>query len=401
MSAFPARPVIAPRAPATAVAAARHMKIALILDSLRTGGKERQAVLSATGLGRCGHQIELITYHPGNDFVEYIRDRGIRLVRVDARGVLRLGRIRALAAHLRDGRFDIAHCMGMGTTFTGSVAARLADVPVVGGCRGKYTEHPLARPALRIVNRFLAGWIVNSRAVADTLSRTFGIDRGKCLVVDNGIDTEVFATQLSPAEAKERIGVDPSCPVVSIIAQLRPEKNHPLFLETAALTLEDHPDTRFVIAGDGECRSSLEQSARCLGIADRVLFLGNRPDVPDLLAATDVSVLTSHVEGLPNTLVESMCLGVPVVTTDYAGVDELVTDGREGFVAPCGQASALADRVGRLLQNEALRRQMGACGRRTVEARFSLHAMATNLVAAYGKCLERVGRSRPTPPGLQ
>jgi glycosyltransferase involved in cell wall biosynthesis len=131
------------------------------------------------------------------------------------------------------------------------------------------------------------------------------------------------------------------------------------------------------------------------------MFLGNRADVPDLLAATDVTVLTSQVEGLPNALVESMCLGVPVVSTDYPGVEELVTDGREGFVAPRGNAPALAERVGHLLQDEALRRQMGACGRRTVEARFGLEAMATNLLAAYQMCLERVGRSRRTVPGLQ
>lgn len=344
--------------------------------------------------------MDLISYHPGNDFVEYIRDHSIRFARTDATGALRLGRIRAMVAHLLDGEFDIAHCFGGTTTVTGSVAGSWAGVPVVGGCRGKYTEHPLAKPALRMVNRFLAGWIVNSRAAADTLSQAFGIDRGKCLVVYNGIDTEVFATQLSPAEARERIGVNPSCPVVSIMAQLRAEKNHPLFLKTAALTLTAHPDARFVIAGDGDLRSSLEELARSLGIADHVVFLGNRADVPDLLAATDVTVLTSQVEGLPNTLVESMCLGVPVVSTDYPGVEELVTDGREGFVAPRGNAPALAERVGHLLQDETLRRQMGACGRRTVEARFGLHAMATNLLAAYQTCLERVGRSRRTLPGL-
>lgn len=375
------------------------MKIAIINDALLTGGSERQAVLGAAELGRCGHQVELITYHLGNDFTWYIRDRGIRWVRIDARGFLRIRRIRALARHLRNGGFDIAHCFSHFTAITGTLAAALAGIPVVGGCRVEYRQPAVVRLIHKMVDRFVYCWVVNSRGIVDTFSRATGIDRHKCVVVYNGIDTETFTSGLDIAQAKERIGLDPRHHVVSIIAKLRPQKNHPLFLELASVVLEERSDTRFVIVGDGETRSSLEELARSLRIADRVLFLGTRPDVPELLAATDVSVLTSHYEGLANALVESMCMGVPVVTTDYLGVEELVTDQQEGFIVPRGDARTMARKLCRLLDDPQLRATMGQRGRETVERRFSAQAMARNLLNIYESCLQRVGEQAGVPGG--
>lgn len=354
-------------------------------------------MLSAAELGRRGHQVELITYHPGNDFAEYIRDRGIRWVRIDAEGFLRTRRIRALARHLRDGGFDVAHCFGSFSTVTGTLAAALAGIPVVGGCRVEYRQPGLVRLVHKTVDRFILRWVVNSRGIVDTLSQATGIDRHKCVVVYNGIDTETFTSRLPPAQAKERIGVDPNHHVVSMIARLRPQKNHPLFLELASLVLKDRSDSRFVIAGDGSIRPSLEALARSLGITDRVLFLGNRPDVADVLAATDVSVLTSHYEGLANAMVESMCLGVPVVTTDYLGVEEVVTDRREGFVVPRGDAHTMARKVCQLLDDPELRAAMGRRGRETVETRFSTQIMGQNLLNVYEWCLRQRRESSPTP----
>jgi hypothetical protein len=88
------------------------MRIATLTDSTRAGRKKRQAVLSAGGLRRCDHDVDLISYHPGNGFAEYTRNHGIRFVRIDAAGSLRLGLIREVVAHLFDGESDIAHCFG-------------------------------------------------------------------------------------------------------------------------------------------------------------------------------------------------------------------------------------------------------------------------------------------------
>jgi glycosyltransferase involved in cell wall biosynthesis len=130
-------------------------------------------------------------------------------------------------------------------------------------------------------------------------------------------------------------------------------------------------------------RKFLEQRAEEMNIGTRVRFLGNRSDVAQVLAATSVSVLASHFEGTSNALIESMCAGVPVVTTDYAGAEELVTDGQDGFVVPRNDVGALADRIARLLENPPLRTAMGARGRETVGRRFSLEQLGQGLLRVY------------------
>jgi len=124
-------------------------------------------------------------------------------------------------------------------------------------------------------------------------------------------------------------------------------------------------------------------------VSEAVRFLGDRSDIADILAATDVSVLTSHYEGLANALIEAMSAGVPVVSTDYAGVEELLTDGRQGFIVPRGDAAAMARRVCQLLDDPGLRERMRREGIESAEQRFSIEAMAGSLRLVYETCLRR------------
>jgi glycosyltransferase involved in cell wall biosynthesis len=232
------------------------------------------------------------------------------------------------------------------------------------------------------------GWIVNSEAIADSMAGALNIDRSRFIVVGNVVNCEAFRSSLSRLEARRRLGLETNGGTVSIIAGLRPQKNHALFVRMAELLLKERRKTNFLIVGDGELRPSLEAQIRTLGIADRIMLLGKRPDIPDILAATDVSVLTSHREGIPNALLESMAAGIPVVTTDYSGARELVTDGQDGCIVPSGDAAALAQAVGRLLDDASLRARMGQQGRKTVETRFSGREVSTALVLAYQRVLE-------------
>jgi glycosyltransferase involved in cell wall biosynthesis len=245
------------------------------------------------------------------------------------------------------------------------------------------------------MRRLVDAWIVNARAIADSAVAAIGARREDFFILYNGIEPEAFVSALTPAEAKRRIGLDPGCPVVAKMARLHPQKNHPMFLRMAAAVLQRRPDARFLIVGDGPLRAALEEQARSMGLAGAVLFLGLRGDVPDLLAATDVSVLTSDFEGLANALLEAMSVGLPVVTTDYPGVEEIITDRQEGFVVPREDAQTMAEAICRLLDRDDLRREMGQCGVRTVKTRFSMEAMASNLFSIYRTCLERKGRSAP------
>lgn len=365
------------------------MKIALVVDYLKTGGAERQVLVTAAELGKLGHQVEIITYRSDIEFEEFIAQHAITVVPTKAAGFTRIGRIWELSGHLRRGQFDVVHAFKGTPTIFAALAARMAGIkPVFGGYRAEYVQGTFFKTLHRCIDRLLSGWIVNSQTIADSMSAAVGIAAQRFFVVYNSINPTEFIPRLSRDAAKANIGIAAGDYVITQVARLSPEKNHYLFLDGAAIVLQQRSDVTFLVVGDGPLRAALEDRARSSGIAEKVRFLGTRSDIPDIFSATDVSVLTSTREGFPNALIESMCLGVPVVTTDYRAATELISDGREGFIVPGNNPAALAEKINKLLNDAQLRSRIGLTGKKMVEERFSPSAMVQTLASIYRRGME-------------
>ena len=367
------------------------MKVAIVIDQLGRGGAERQALNATLHLARRGCHAELIHYYPLDASYEHAAFTEAKVTHIPKDGS-RWGLLCRLRDRFKEGQFDIVHAFKATENIYGCLAGRWAGVPVIlGGYRVEYRARGMIRLAHRLLRPLVDGWIVNAQAIADSMIEAIGAKPDKFFILPNGLDPTEFASQLTPAEARRKLGLDPAAPVVTKIARLRPQKNHAMFLAMAAKVLEHRPEVRFLVVGDGPQLAAVQEQACSMGLSNSVLFLGNRSDIPDVLAATDVSVLTSHFEGLANALLESMCAGVPVVTTDYAGVEEVVIDQQEGYIVPRDAAPVMAEKVLRLLDNPDLRKQMGQRGIDTVTRRFSMEAMADKLLSIYETCMSRKG----------
>ncbi len=283
-------------------------------------------------------------------------------------------------------RVDAVVTVGAGDKmFWGRIAARLARVPVVC-CAIHSTGWPdvIERPNR---SRLLTEWTDAFIAVAADhgrhLTEVEAFPAEKVHVIPNGIDVERFAPRSDREAVRGSLQVASDAPLVGIVAALRPEKDHALFLRTAALVHEHLPGTRFLIVGDGPERAALEKMALALRLDAAVQFLGNREDIPQLLNALDVFVLTSRMEASPVSIMEAFACEKPVVAPRVGSIGESVLDGMTGYLVEPGNAAAAAESILRILENRELAERLGRTGRQRVVERCSLESM----VAGYESLL--------------
>jgi len=224
-----------------------------------------------------------------------------------------------------------------------------------------------------------------SMGIVETLNRRSlaRILRKQALCIHNAVDLERFTNVKIDTNAKRaELGLPVDVPVIGTVGRLTRQKGYSFLLDAAVRVLVEMPEARFVIVGDGEDSPALRSQASRLGIADRVLFTGPRPDVEELLAAFTLFVSSSMWEGLPTVIMESMAAGIPVVATDIPGTRELAVDDAIGWLAPPGNEQALGTAIQTALQNPARREACTANARRVVQS-FSIQAVAVEYAALY------------------
>lgn len=224
------------------------------------------------------------------------------------------------------------------------------------------------------------------------------VPAGKISVIHNAIDTETWSRVSVKIDLRKQLGLDKAFPVVGYVGRLTEEKELGNWLRVAHRVATKCQHARFVIVGEGRdemLRAKLVALAQTLGIADRVLFLGYREDLVPIYAMFDVFLLASSREGLCNSILEAMSLGVPVVSTDVGGSRELVVDGQTGFLLSHGDVDGLAAAVLLLAESEPLRLQLGQGGRHRIEQDFAFGVRLRRVEDLYEEVIASQGPHSP------
>ena len=393
------------------------MRVLRLITRLNIGGPSIQAIALSDRLAARGFTTKLVhgTLGGGEGDMRYLLPASVDVECVPTlhREITPACDINALIQVLtliREFRPQIVHTHMAKAGGLGRLAAHLHNRRVDPGARVKvvhtYHGHVLdgyfgavTTTAFLSIERLLAQTtdriVAISPAIRDQLLHEQGIGRpDQYSVVPLGFDLTTLAAIDDRARqaARAALGIAPATHVVSTVGRLTPIKQHRLFLETARLVAGSDPDAIFLIAGDGELRSALEQTARGLGLADRVRFLGWRRDLDVVYGATDVFLLTSRNEGTPVALIESLAAAVPGVSTDVGGVRDVfqaspASGEPVGLVAPYDDAPGLARAVGALLGDHQRRRVMGERGRTAMLARYGLERLVDDIESLYRKLL--------------
>ena len=284
---------------------------------------------------------------------------------------------RRLKKLFRDQQIDAVITVGAGDNmFWGRLAARQAGVPVVLAAL-----HSTGWPdGVGRLNRMLTGitdgFIAVARQHAEYQVNQEKFPEQKVFLIPNGIDTDRFVfDQTARAKWRTKTGISAEAPVVGIVAALRPEKNHDLFLDAAKRVSASLPDARFVIVGDGPEGNRIRGLVHETGMGDQVHFLGSTQDVPGVLSMIDLFALTSHNEASPVSIMESLSCQRPVVATDVGSIDESVLDGVTGYLVSAGDAQQMAERWLAILGDSELRAILGQQGRQHIIENSSIDVM--------------------------
>lgn len=306
------------------------------------------------------------------------------------------------SASLRKRKIQIVHSYNFYANVFSLPAARFADVPCrVASIRdmGIYLT-PAQQKVQKLVCRLADKIVVNADAIRNWL-----VDQGyrpeKIVTIRNGLDIAKYRRNSGGRKIRQELDLPPDAPVVLMLSRLNPQKGVEYFLAAAAQVRQRFPGAYFLVVGDEfiregderkpdlEYRKKLHEMAAQLGIGNHIRFTGMRSDVPEILAAANVSVLPSFSEGISNTVLESMAAGVPMVATHVGGTPEVIQDQQHGLLVAPGSVPALAEAICAILENPLLARRLSEQAKLRVETGFSLDRMVRETQNLYAYLLEK------------
>ncbi|MCY1229749.1 D-inositol-3-phosphate glycosyltransferase [compost metagenome] len=360
------------------------MRILLLCTGLKTGGAEQQVAGLTQAFVRDGHDVAIVSLTPG---CEVTLPASATVVHLNMRKTVTsmVRALRQLNRFVRQWQPQVIHAhMVHANLLARILAAVTAAPPVICTAHSAREGGRLRMLAYRLTDRWAALNSHVSESARQAMIEAGAVVPERIVVMPNGIDTDRFRPDPALREAtRKTLGVGSDNRLVVNVGRLVPEKAQLRLIQAFAgmVQASGHVDTRLLIAGEGAMRGELETAIRQHDAVGSITLAGNRRDIPALLNAADLFVLSSDVEGMPLAVGEALACGCPVVATDAAGVAELLGDA--GTIVPRGNGGALAKAM-----SDVLARGLGTDTdqtrrRQRVLAHCSLDAIARRWLACY------------------
>ncbi|MFN8455458.1 MAG: glycosyltransferase [Anaerolineae bacterium] len=379
-------------------------RIVYLIDSLGLGGAERllPIYLQHLDTGRFEPRVCALHVKDNNRLAADIERLGIPVDLLALRHLRDLPAAGQLLRYLRQQQTDLLHTQLEFADTLGSLAARWLGLPSVSTLHTFDDPPKGSRTYWRLKLRWwsLAHFCDRIIAVSEGTRqhhlRVGGLPPHKVITLYNGIDLSRFehVAKIDRSTIRQTLSLPPDAPVLVTVAVLRPPKGIQYMIEALPAILAQAPDTHYLIVGSGEHQNALQDLARQTGVTERVIFAGARPDIPDLLAASDLFVLPTLTEALPTVLAEAMAAVKPIVVSNVGGVPEMIEHHHNGLLIPPADPARLAQACLQLLQNPDQARRMACAGREIVEQRFNIQRQAQRLAELYEELLAQGHRGQ-------
>jgi glycosyltransferase involved in cell wall biosynthesis len=372
----------------------RKFNILLVIDSLKIGGAERQFVTLVKGLDRKIFNIHIgVLKVSENGFEDMVRECGLKINTFPRRFKFDLVPIFSIYRFIKKNDINIVHSfLVMGALF-GMMSAKFAHVPVVcSGIRDAKDQSVVQLLYKKIEAVFADILVSNSYA---GFKNRFGKMKPKFRVVYNGIDTARFQSGTKTlANLKNGLNINGFKHYVGMIASLTSHKDHVTFINAASIVNQVVKKVCFLIIGDGQTRTMITELINKTGLSSSFFLTGYRTDTENIYALLDVSVLMTnarqHLEGISNSVLESMVANVPVIASRGGGTDEIIQHNVNGLLVEPGNTQQLADYIIELLTNEEKTSSISKNAYHDVVARFSFKTYVESYTEIYAELLREV-----------
>lgn len=376
------------------------------ITRLIVGGAQENTLYTASLINRSRFEVQILSgEQTGSEgsLIDEVRKLNIplkivpELVRqinpwLDLKAVVKMSRF------MRAGSFDLVHTHSSKAGILGRIAASRAGIPVIVHTVHGWSFHDYLPAVFRWIYTWLERWAAQ---FSDALIVVSESDRAKGIaakigrpdqyhLIRSAIPVDEFnPTKIDALVVREELQIPAEAVVIGCVSRFSAQKNPLDWVRIASMVHREYPDVYFLLVGDGPLRGRLEELAELEGLSGRILLTGIRRDIPRLLAAMDLFLSTSLWEGLPRTVVQAMCMRLPVVAYEIEGVREIVQHEINGFLVPAGELAQMSICCGYLIENPESRAQMGARGANLVTEEFNLPRMISQIENLYTALLDK------------
>lgn len=378
-------------------AAQTPLRVLYLIDSFQMGGAERitAAFLPHFDPAEVTPLLCTLNQRKESPLIEQVRQ--FPRFNLGARRMIDpLAFVRLLTLSRRE-HIDLIHAQLQDATIFAALAHHLTGIPVVitrhvmGDDETTWRRSRRSQLERWAVQTSVARIIGVSKASAHQYQTMTGLPASRFVTVYNGIDLERFGTIGGDKEAlRTRLGLPVGVPLVTMVGVMRAGKGQDVCIQAAHAL----PNVHFALVGDGELRADLE--AQAADLRDRVHFLGQRLDIPDILRASDLFILPSDSEALPTVVLEAGASRLPVVASQVGGIPEIIEDGATGILIPPRRPDLLAEKIQWVIEHPEEARRMGEAASTRIRSIFSLPAQTAALTRLYREVIEQRGRLTAT-----
>ena len=372
----------------------RKMKICHVITRMIVGGAQENTLLTIKGHIEKGHEVVLVTgFSPGREgeLLKNVEMPPFKIVEIpemvrEVSPFKDLKALRKLREYFKKEKFDVVHTHSSKAGIIGRIAARQAGVPVVVHTVHGQAFHAYEKPwkkllyitAERIAAKYCDKIYAVAQAMIDQCVDAKVAPREKYMVVYSGMDTAAFANAERNMELRQKLGIPENAKVIVTVARLFPMKGYEEMLPAASRLVKEFPDLHFLPVGDGPMYDELQKQIADLGLTGNFHFAGLVPphEVCDYIAQADLLWHLSLHEGLPRAVVQALAVGIPAIGYKLDGTPEVVLNGKTGYVTAPQDVDAVVARSRELLNDAALRAEMGKNGKDLVIERFAWRRMA-------------------------